>query len=494
MTTDPLRVLYYNWVDCLDPQRRGGGVTVYQANLRNHLADDPRIEAHFLSSGVSHDLVNTLPRLNTLGPARYEIVNSGVLAPSPLSYRSPHQISHAPTTACFAEVLRRHGPFDVVHFNGLEGVPIDVLELRAAFPDTRFILSLHNYYPFCPQVNLWYEHGQSHCDDFDQGRKCVQCPQEALSEAAARKAYATATGLRRFGIMPDSWAYDILFRKTTRALRRSLRALRRAKASSTPKAPAARPGLAPQFLARRQQAVESINRHCDRVLCVSQRVEAIAVHHGIDPDLTQAQYIGTDHAMRFEQTQPRPLPVKGAPLTLGYLGYMRDDKGFAFLMRALAEQPPEVLTRLRLVIAAPKAPGPYYAAMMALKPQVAALEWIDGYAQSDLDAILAQVDLGVVPVLWEDNLPQVAIEMHARRIPMLTSDRGGAQELGGTDVLTFRSGDVGDFGAKLAHVLDGDFDSLSYWQAAQHPVSMPAHIEALHSLYLGGSVRRISPL
>ena len=44
---------------------------------------------------------------------------------------------------------------------------------------------------------------------------------------------------------------------------------------------------------------------------------------------------------------------------------------------------------------------------------------------------------GVVPVLWHDNLPQVAIEMHARHIPLLTSDMGGAQELGNCPEMVF---------------------------------------------------------
>ena len=42
---------------------------------------------------------------------------------------------------------------------------------------------------------------------------------------------------------------------------------------------------------------------------------------------------------------------------------------------------------------------------------------------------MEDVNLGIVPPLWEDNLPQVAIEMISNGIPVLTSMNGGAKEL-----------------------------------------------------------------
>src|SRR5690606_37858124 len=88
-----------------------------------------------------------------------------------------------------------------------------------------------------------------------------------------------------------------------------------------------------------------------------------------------------------------------------------------------------------------------------LRSRFAALTWHDGYQPTELPAILEGVDLGVVPVQWEDNLPQVAIEMVAHGVPILTSDRGGAQELGGANPdFTFRAGDPTDFSARLVAV------------------------------------------
>jgi hypothetical protein len=38
----------------------------------------------------------------------------------------------------------------------------------------------------------------------------------------------------------------------------------------------------------------------------------------------------------------------------------------------------------------------------------------DGYTHAGLDRVLEGVQLGIVPPIWEDNLPQVAIEMVSR--------------------------------------------------------------------------------
>ena len=44
-----MKVLYYNWVDYLDDENRGGGVSQYQRNILKELDGQDGIEAIFLS-------------------------------------------------------------------------------------------------------------------------------------------------------------------------------------------------------------------------------------------------------------------------------------------------------------------------------------------------------------------------------------------------------------------------------------------------------------
>ncbi len=487
-----MKVLFYNWVDYLDDEGRGGGVSLYQRNLMAALDAEGDIEATFLSAGISHDLIARAPRWERVrhGPAadrhrRFEIVNSGTLSPSHHSFGNPAQLSHPATVAAFRDFVARTGPYDVIHFNNLEGIPAEVLALRDEWPGTRMILMLHNYYPVCPQVNLWHRERES-CTDFAAGRKCVACLPFKPDERLVRLANAVAFTLKKRGIRPGTRLFDGLFRpalgigvRAGRLAARLVRRMRRAPAVAAPAVPDGTP-----FAARRAGIVELINTRCDRVLCVSGRVGTVAARHGIAPDLLETSYIGTAQAEKFAATAPRAA-MTGADgtLTLAFLGYMRRDKGFYFLLDALEALPAATAARIRLIVAAGRREPETLARLHALKARLAGLRHVDGYSHDGLDDLLADVDVGVVPVLWEDNLPQVAIEMHARHIPLLTSDLGGAQELGNYPAMVFRAGDAADFAARIEAILAGEISPQDYWSAAMAPMSMADHVARLRAVY-----------
>lgn len=486
-----MKLLYYNWVDYLDDEGRGGGVSVYQRNLMRALADRPGVEASFLSSGISYDLLRPGPRWEQVrhGPKtdrsrRFEIVNSGVLAPAHHAFGSAAQLSHAATRDAVFDFIERTGPYDVIHFNNLEGLPAEVLTLKERWPQTRVVLSLHNYYPICPQVNLWHQERVA-CTDFAGGANCADCLMHQPDMRLVRLANGMAYHLKRAGIRPGTRRFDLTFRQAMRVGHLSSRALgwarRRLRGGTR------LPAQAPEgrvFAARRADMISGINRHCDLVLCVSDRVREIARSYGVGPDLLRTSYIGTQAADLFAATRPKP---QHQTLTLAFLGYMRADKGFFFLLDALEALPDDIAARLRLVVAARRGPSEAMARLDALSARLAGLRYQDGYSHDQLDALLDGVDLGVVPVLWEDCLPQVAIEMFARHIPLLTSDMGGARELGQSDDLVFAAGDVADFADRLRAVLAEEVDFDRYWQQARPPQVMSAHLEELLGLYAGAS-------
>jgi glycosyltransferase involved in cell wall biosynthesis len=486
-----MRILYYNWVDYLDDENRGGGVTVYQRNLLRELGARPGVEVSFLSSGISYDFLGGRPRWDRVrhgtGPdhgPRYEIINSGVLSPAHHSFGNPAQVAHAQTEAAFYDFVDATGPYDVIHFNNLEGLPAEVLGLKSRWPATRVILSLHNYYPICPQVNLWRQEREC-CTDFKAGARCLDCLPHKPGEHLVRKANGLAYRLKRVGIRPGTRAFDVIFRGVIGVGARSMRTLSRLRPPAANGAdPAEATARALAFAERRDRMRRLINAGCDRVLCVSDRVRVLAEHYGLDPALLQTSYIGTREAAEFERTAPRAGLVRAdGTLGLGYLGYMRRDKGFFFLLDALESLPDEIAGRLHLLVAARRGPAEAMARIEALRPRLAGLRHVDGYGHDDLDDLLGQVDLGLVPVLWEDNLPQVAIEMHARHIPLLTSDMGGAQELAGAAALVFRAGDKADFTARLFDILEGGVSVDAYWQAARPPTSMQRHLAELDAVY-----------
>ena len=181
----------------------------------------------------------------------------------------------------------------------------------------------------------------------------------------------------------------------------------------------------------------------------------------------QTFYIGTHFAESLRESEPRPSRSEERPrgltgatrpntgvLRLVYLGYMRLDKGFYFYLKALKKMPAPLARRLALTFAAKIADPIAYQNLKRMAHRFASVTYYDGYTHSQLADILSGIDLAVVPVLWEDNLPQVAMECVASGVPILTSDRGGAQELLSCRDLVFEAGSRTDFHAKIQNLLD----------------------------------------
>ena len=91
--------------------------------------------------------------------------------------------------------------------------------------------------------------------------------------------------------------------------------------------------------------------------------------------------------------------------------------------------------------------------------------------------------MGILPVLWEDNLPQVAIEMKAFGIPVLTSDLGGAKELTQSEDFVFEAGNTDAFLLCLNDFVSGKKNLNDYWIKNKKLVTMEEHIQEFNKFY-----------
>ena len=107
----------------------------------------------------------------------------------------------------------------------------------------------------------------------------------------------------------------------------------------------------------------------------------------------------------------------------------------------------------------------------------------NGYNHKELPQIMAQVNLGIVPVIWEDNLPQVAIEMVACGVPILCSSFGGASELCKSELFKYKGGDQQDFLEHLIKFINSPSTLNDYWNNHFGLTTMDKHIEELFKFY-----------
>ena len=487
-----MKILFYNWVPFDDAEGRGGGVSVYQKNLIEALVDQ-EVQVDYLSSGIEYSAETAEPYIrqstNIFDPQcrSFELVNSPVISPGHSAFGwNDRLFEKGPALTVFHTLLRNEGPYDIVHFNNLEGIPFTFLELKDEFPKTLVVVSHHNYFPICPQLNLWWRE-TAHCEDFDQGRSCESCLVHKAPKGEILAAHQLASLLHNNGISATSTLFSTAFTdgSTVRLLAEMVRQKRAIflQEDSMP----VKPGVENSFARRRRLAIDILNRSVDIHLAVSERVARVLASYGIKKATCQVSYIGTKHGELLKKAKKRQHLFYPGELSIAFLGYMRHDKGFFFLLDTLERLPAKVARKLRVKLAAKFNNDPETVRRIEnLRPQLAALEHINGYKHDDLKRLLADVDLGVIPVLWEDNLPQVALEIMSQGVPLLCSDKGGAQELGGNPDFVFPAGSHTRFADAIRRFQSGEVGLSEFWNGALGLRSMQEHIEELYEIYQNG--------
>lgn len=467
LATQGPKVLIYNWAPFDNPWNRGGGVTFYCRNLIAEIIKErPDVTVYFLSSGFAYSAQTTetyVRKINNIFGERcfsYEIVNSPVPAYQRNIYKNPLvALESKQLKNIFAQFIADFGPFEAIHFNNIEGLSLDVLDLKKVFPKTNFIFSLHNYISICVNGAYYQRHNHCNCNPQHTSVDCYQCTRADIGKDFAAYTYTRALyGLDKQTpvFSKKHWIKALGFQRLDEDIS---------------------PG---DMLMFAQTATEKINDNCDVILAVSQRTYDIAAANGFRREKMVASYIGTVVA-KEQQTKRQFVPV-GDGLKVVFLGndIGFEEKGYAFLLETLQKLDKAYASQIDLVLTVKNRE---HAEIYSMLTHFRSVQVIQGYTHADLHWILSGCHLGIVPVLWEDNLPQIAIEMVAYGVPVLASDLGGASELCNSDLFTFKGGDSKDFLGKLTHFVDQPEDLQIYWSHHHGLVTMQAHWAELEKVY-----------
>ncbi len=452
-------ILVYNW-DYVDGHK-GGGVSVYMQNMMRGLLSTSDYKLLYLNCGLTYTMdgkLRIVRRQNGISQEieSYEIVNSPVLAPAQQSPRNVQKYLHDESVAELVYTFINEHKIDVVHFNNLEGLPINILKLKDKIKGIKFVYSVHNYFPVCTRVNLWK----------DEKINCAHnCDKKSFAECAHCYSYVNYNleRIRRF-IKKEN---NVGVYKCCNYLSKVF------------------PDKGDEKLYREFEeiTIAYINQYVDLVLAVSQRVKEIIVAHNVREEIVKVSYIGTSVA-NDQMHNPNVDYSKGDVFRIMYMGYMRKDKGFFFLCEALDKMPPELASRVEVNIVARFNPNSDEVAVLEkLRCKFYGINLVNGYTKDNQKALLQGIHLGIVPVLWEDNLPQVAIEQIAWGVPILVSDFGGAKELCNNEAFIFRTGDVMDFLEKFSAIFNDSQKLSEFYKHSIPLVTMKQHIQELQCFY-----------
>ena len=290
---------------------------------------------------------------------------------------------------------------DVVHFHELAGLPSSLLEVvrRAGAPSA---MTLADYFPLCSTFKLLDA----------QGRVCLR------REVGADCVATTAADTRPPGLLYEATMRHEL--RTRRVLRRLPyeRQNRLARwAGSRVKAP---PAAGPEeFQTRREVNVERLNR-ADRLIAMSNRVAEIYSLLGVDDSKMSTIHLTL---RRFARLRPRPQTGDGPVAFATVAGLSSAPKGSRLMVdaaRLLSGSVPPGSFRLIVL-------GPVDRAVAAEVEELASVEVgaAGPFSDDALDAALDDVDVGIVPSVWEEAYGFVGPEFLAKGIPVIANAIGG---------------------------------------------------------------------
>ena len=478
-----MRVLLYNFVQPEEPG--AGGVGVYLNNLAKALAKDH--ELIILSSGDRYSPRQREPRLEFRQEDYHRaiIINSPTIAPAAYSFGDPDTYLTSRALDFVPSLLaQKYGNIDVFHFQNIEGLTKSFFEtLKQVFPAAQIIYSVHNYHPVCPRVSLWYQ-DRTLCQDYREGIACTMCLAPVFNptyiRGRRRLIWAEKTHPRAMKLLSPALRLAKLGRRLLLKARKQGDVSDNSSSHGTSDH-GPRGASAASYASFRKGNIALFEHVFDRVLAVSKRTGKVMIDRGVPADKVSVSYIGTAHKANYlTSTKIRDV---GPGLHLGYIGYMGTDKGFSFLLDCLEMIPEDVAGAMTVTIAAKNTFPERRARMEKLAGRFKTLRYFDGYTHANLDSVLSGVNLGIIPVLWEDNLPQTAIELVSRGIPILTSDRGGAQEIAENRDFIFQAGEHDDLVDRLCRISRRQISLDMFWESDMRVFSMDEHVQDLMFYY-----------
>lgn len=464
-----MRILHLGWG--FSPWRSGGLIRYAEDVMALQAARGH--EVHYLCTGRHYPRIGgpRLKRWRREGVRVHEVVNGPI--PVGLGTRATALDLREPwIEGVFARLVRELRP-DVLHVQELLGLPSSLLEI-AREAGAPVVMTLQDYFPLCPSVRLLDADGR-----ICERREVVEACAAACAGAPVDHGPAIARTLR-YELTRARRAVPGLGKVSFGALRGLVDPLVE---RPGPPAPAEPPPLA-AIQRRRDVNVDRLNG-VDVLLAQSHRVEALYRALGVDSPRLRTLHLTLAH---LERLTPRP-PRRPGPLTFATVdGLSAPSKGSRLLLDAVRNVRAQG-GRFRLL--AHGFVDPDAAEEAAALPEI---ELRGLFRPEEVDALLDEADVGVIPSVWEEAYGFVGLEFLAKGIPLLASARGGIVDyaVDGETAWLNRSVTAEELAARMLRLIEHpeEVDALAAKVRAAHGeliVPLARHADELEAIYAEAS-------
>lgn len=398
---------------------RMGGLIFYAEDLMADLIGRGHDVTYFFS-GRHYPFVtrSRLHRWKRDGVAMRELVNPPINPGLERGTRRPDlDLSEPWIEAAFERTLSRARP-DLVHVQELHGLPSSLLDIarNAGVP---VVMTLHDYGALCTTLRLFDADGRV-CMRTDVGADCVARNANAPIDTRLIRRETVEFELRRLRHrlrllrlpLPDAFADRV--RRIAGATEEQLAVMEAGM-------PRPEPALAAAYQRRREVNVERLGR-VDRLVAQSERVAEIHRTLGVPGE---RMVVRPAMAKHIERLTPRRLDAAPERLTFATLGGCATRSKGSNVVR-------DALEALR----AAGAEGRFTLRVYGhVDPDVEPLltgfdgvELLHLYPRERLDSLLDDVDIGLMPSIWEEALGYTGLEMLAKGVPLIANPLGGITE------------------------------------------------------------------
>lgn len=485
-----LRILVLGWARLANQAREGSGYNLVASELSAGLAERGH-EVVYLRSGMDFSPKPgfAFRERETWRDIRcFDAINSPNVAPAAVNFRNmEHEIQspqHAAAVVRWARSVFGGSLPQIVHTHSLEGFGLDLIDAFEA-AGVRTVVTPHNYWYVCPQVDLLRSE-RSVCFDYEGGRACASCLGAPVAKTVRRKR------------MIEQVAASLVGEKTAASLKHGFWLLRNRPKHGEPFEPgeadwssgspsfdssqdpplddseSVAADANERFLARssdgdlhlrvHEQSVYGRRRRggvrtlgsASLVTPPSAFMASVYERMGVPPEKLRVVRLGLPHLDAIRGCVPDQRsgwqPEDDRPLRLSFLGTTRPNKGLHVLVRAIERLDPGVRTRCRITIRAAGEIGPIKRRLSRLSEVLV----MGGYDVTDLPGMAADYDVGLLPHIWFENSPVVLLEhLHARRY-VITSRLGGPAEWiqEGVNGSAVRAGDPEDLARAITGLVE----------------------------------------
>jgi glycosyltransferase involved in cell wall biosynthesis len=399
---DPPRLSILHVGSGFRPLRHGGLVAYVEDLMEEQARRGHHVTYLFAGRYYPFKRRPRLRRWERNGVTMLEIVNS----PLHDHGRQPELELKEPRSERIVESVIAGARPDVVHVQELAGLPFSVLDV-VRHADLPSVMTLQDYFPLCSTFKLLDADGRV-CLRRQVGDDCVATVgAEKRPASLLFRATAEYDLDRRLQLLPPERR-----RQVASALVRWL-----TKRAGRHRVPVDRAAVATAFQRRRDLNVERLNQ-VDCLVAMSKRVEEIYAQLGVDSGRLRPLQLTLAH---IERLRPR-VYEHAQQVTFATLGGGESvAKGSRLLMDAVRLLEPEAREeRFRLILFGHLSP-----ATRAEAAGVRGVEVGGRYPPAALDALLDQVDVGIMPSIWEEAYGYAGMEFLAKGIPVIANAIGG---------------------------------------------------------------------